>query len=196
MNTDELLQVFLTSQFDLFLQASFRAALPAPSVPTRILQLIFLSVYFPSLRWEAVKVTDRPVALILTHSCPINNSPSLTGSSSRPSGLQTWKLRSSSFVNSSLINLYWDKCATETGLATFSKSGDKQQQLISPNLIRNQESHEKHIDHLHLSGLMTCGIPNNRKNNWCIYRKIIVSKGFNYLMITNEYIGIPSSYPS
>jgi hypothetical protein len=43
---------------------------------------------------------------------------------------------------------------------------------------------------------MTCGIPNNRKNNWCIYRKIIVSKGFNYLMITNEYIGIPSSYPS
>jgi hypothetical protein len=30
--------------------------------------------------------------------------------------------------------LYWEKCATDTGLKTFSKSVDKQHQSISLNL--------------------------------------------------------------
>lgn len=108
--------------------ASLRTVLPAPSVPTTILHLIFLSIRFPSLRKDAVTEIKSSLALMETHSCPINSCLSWKGLWLKPSNsldIHNLKLRFSSCLSSKLISLYCEKCATEAGLTTCSKSDDK-----------------------------------------------------------------------
>lgn len=106
---------------------SFLTVLPAPSVPTRMLQWIFFSSRFPSRIIDAVTVTQSLLVSIDTHSWPI--SIFLSGDwlfPSELSGKHIWKPRVSSCLSSNEVSLYCEKCATETGLTTCSRSDDKQ----------------------------------------------------------------------
>lgn len=141
----------------IFIPTSFLTALPAPSEPTTMRQWIFLVCFLPSLRKEAPTMTPQAVGVIDTHSWPIKIflSPMLRLQGTwKPSHVWTWKLRFSSCFRSKLVSLYWEKCATETGLATCSKSGkttvlSESYGHLASTTIANQASEEplKHTWH-------------------------------------------------
>lgn len=109
----------------IFMPINSLTVLLEPSAPIRMEQWIFLFTNFPSLTNETSTVTPLESGWIEVHSCLIkilfSNSRFLLQSSKKLE-LHTWNPRFFSLLRSSLANLYCEKCATEIGLTTLSKS--------------------------------------------------------------------------